>query len=342
MKILFYIVLLSSIAAISCASTPKHAPQEDLPSENTPAPVSLEEAAPKEDELPAETTQTPIVDEKAEALAAFKALLSEVTLSVTATPSEVVATKAFASPYILTARFADGKPAQELSILVCAPQGRAEDGSVTYRMLELTTQEDGTVRFLPETPARACNDVVRFTPVIPALLTDSEEAEQLAQEKSVTAPFLVRTRLSRAGGVLALVDFTKSGAPIRSRSDSSSSLLTALMKKGFASVGNIDFTDQIASGSKDAVYKAAKQMLGSSCAYLVYGTVKYAAPVEKTDAGFVCTLTADVTCLTMKDGSLLYHTVIESSATEKQEGSALVSCRTALTQELSTQLYYGL
>lgn len=333
MKVTPYIFFAIGLTSFSCASTPK----TTVPAEASLTPQEYEQTA---IEPTAEVNTS--IDEAAIAFEAYVAKFSAITLSVESSPREISAAKAFATPYVVKATNADGTPAEAIPLTVRFPKERAEDGGIIYNEAEIVTQSDGTASFTPETPLNPCNDVIIFSPKIDDSSLGNERIVSYAQEKSVTAPFLVHTRRLQAGGSIALVDFTQSGTPIRNRSDSSSALLINLMQKGFSRIGNADFTDQVAGGNKDAVYKAAKALFGNASSFLIFGTIKYAEPMQKTDSGIVCTLVADLTCIDMKDGRVLYHSVTEKSATEKQEWSALTAARTALAKDLAVQIFYGL
>ncbi|MCR5724192.1 MAG: hypothetical protein K6G80_03805 [Treponema sp.] len=334
MKASSYIFFVVGLTAFSCASAPKSAGADPLDA------VLVTEAEQAADKASQEAEV--VIDEKQLALDAYKTLVGDVTLSVVSAPKETVAKKAFSAPYVIKALHADGSPASSFSLTVTYPSGRDENALIVFATAALTADEAGMASFTPGIPAGAFNTTVRFSPAVSESDADNEEIQKLAAEKTVEAPFAVHTRFQHAGGGLAIVDFNASGAPIRMRSDSSSALLTNLMKKGFLKVGNADFTDEVASGNRSAVYKAAKNLFGSVSTYLIYGTVKYAEPVKKSEAGYTCTLTADITCLDMRDGSLLYHTTTSATATEKQEWSALTQARTTLTKDVAEQIYYGM
>ena len=334
MKLTPYMILAMGLASFSCASTPS-------PVQETLEPVPADEIIDLAPAVPEEPVQE-APDPAQLAFQSYQEQVGDVSLSLLSSPKETLSRRAFSAPFVVKAARSDGSPVAGLELSVSYPASRAEDGSIVFGSAAVTTAEDGTAIWAAGTPDAAFSSFVSFAPALNGDLSENGQAVALTRSKAVEAPFKVRTRFMQAGGSLAIVDFSASGAPIRSRSDSSSALLMSLMQKGFVRIGNADFTDQVASGSREAVYKAAKSLFGSSSAYLIFGTVKYASPVQKTEAGYSCTLLADITCLDMKDGSVLYRTEIEETAVEKQEWSALTQARSAIAKKLSEQIYYGM
>ncbi|MDE5799324.1 MAG: hypothetical protein K2H73_09990, partial [Treponemataceae bacterium] len=70
--------------------------------------------------------------------------------------------------------------------------------------------------------------------------------------------------------------------------------------------------------------------------------VRYAQPIQKTADGCTCTLSGDITCLSMKDGSVLYHTTRTATASDAREQQALAKARADLTRQIADAVYYGL
>lgn len=334
MKSKSYIFLTTAVLAVSCASTPKELPvqtQEEVVAE-------VSETAPVEEEPVASP-----VDKAQLAYEEYAARFSDLMITVTGSPKEVMAGKEFATPYTVKAAKADGSPYAALALTVTYPATRTADASsIVYATATVTTAEDGTASFMPPATTRSFAADVCFSPAVEEEHATNEQIQTLVAGKTVTAPYTVRTRYMRSGGNIAIVDYSASGKPITVNSDSSSKLLAELMKKGFSGIGNADFTTQVVSGDKDAVYTAAKRLLGNVSSYIIYGTVKYAKAIEKTEQGYCCTLDADISCLNMKDGTLLYHTTFTEQATAASESAALTNTRIAVAKKLSQEIYYGM
>ena len=87
---------------------------------------------------------------------------------------------------------------------------------------------------------------------------------------------------------------------------------------------------------------AAKPMIGSSSNYLIFGTVKYEQVITQIEDGYMCTLVGDITCLNMKDGSVLYHTTKTASATDAKDWQVLPKVRADLATQIADAIYYGM
>lgn len=269
----------------------------------------------------------------------YKDMVDGIVLTMTAAPKATAKGRAFASPFsVKVTKSADGTPAENIKLTVRYPAAKA-DGELQYAETTVTTTASGTADFAPPVPQSALNGT--FT-AFPAGDMSDPNIAAAAQLASVTAAFQVRTDLLQAGGCIAIVDISANGTPITTRSDSSSLVLTEMMKKGFVRVGNIDFTREVVSGDRARVYAAAKPMIGGATAFLIYGTVRYEQPIEKTTGGYVCALAADITCLSMKDGSVLCRMTKTSRATDAKDSQALTKARADLARQITESVYYGL
>lgn len=283
-------------------------------------------------------SEKPKADPKDAAFEAFSKTISGLTLSVVQTPKEVIAGRIFTQPFSVKALHADGTPAEGLPLTVSYPAEKTA-GGISFAHETVLTSQDGTASFTPPKTSFACNSVLSFAP---AGDTSNKKIEQLIAEKTVTAPYKVKTNKMSTGGSIALVDFTKSGKPVSSDFASSSSLLMTLMKKGFVRIGNAPYISDVAYGDQEAVYKSAKKLFGSLSTFLVYGTVKYASEVEKTDSGYSLTIASEITAIDMKDGSVLYHTTKQTTATDTKEWNVINVARKNLADELADELLYNL
>lgn len=269
----------------------------------------------------------------------YKEKISGITLSVESAPKETTAGRAFAAPFVFKAVKSDGTPVEDLELAISYPETKS-GGTVSFALASLTTTSSGTVVFIPATPQSSFDSEIS---VYPAGDVTNPAIADAAESVSVSAPYKVRTSKAQAGGTISVVDFSQSGKPIVSNSVSSSNILMALMKLGFKRVGNADFTTSILSGDRETVYKAAKALIGSASSYLIYGTVKYASPLEQdSDGKYTLTLEGTITCLDMKDGSVLLETTRTATSREDKDWNCLPSARKSLADLLAEAINYGL
>lgn len=268
----------------------------------------------------------------------FAQSVSDLTISVTQTPKEVIAGRKFNTPFTVKAVHSDGSAFSSLSLTVTYPASKNADG-ILFESQTITTTEDGTASFSAPQTSFAVSSKITFAP---SGDTSNAKIADLIAKKSVSAAYKVKTEKMSTGGSIALIDFTKNDKPVTGDFASSSNLLMTLMKKGFVRIGNAPYISDVAYGNQEAVYKSAKKLFGNTSSFLVYGTVKYASEVTKTENGFSLTIAADVTALDMKDGSVLYHTTKQITATDKNEWSVITAARKNLADELSNELLYNL
>lgn len=269
----------------------------------------------------------------------YKEKISGITLSVESAPKETTAGRAFAAPFVFKAKKLDGSPVEGLELAVSYPETKSGT-AVSFALASLTTTSSGTVVFIPATPQSSFDSEIR---VYPAGDVTNPAIAEAAESVSVSAPYKVKTNKSQAGGTISVVDFSQSGKPIVSNSVSSSNILMALMKLGFKRVGNADFTTSILSGDRETVYKAAKALIGSASSYLIYGTVKYASPLEQdSDGKYTLTLEGSITCLDMRDGSVLLEATRTAASREDKDWNCLPSARKSLADALAEDINYGL
>ena len=336
-SVAFGLCLSVAFLIASCASAP--APQ-------------TKEPAPQEEQKEQEQVRTPQTprklnvvnssvstqkEETAESLYAKK--IQGINLSVNTYPNETVKGKAFSAPFTFKAVKSDGSPATGLELSISYPETKI-NGNTGFALANLTTDSNGTVTFIPATPAYSFNSEIR---VYPSGDIANPEIQKLAEKAAVTAPYKVRTNRANKGGTISLLDFSSSGKPLANESSSSSSLLMTLMRKGFTRIGNADFSAAILTDDVSTVYKAAKALVGNNSSYLIFGKVTYLSPAEKTPEGkYSLTLEGNVTCLDMTDGSILCQIKTTGSSTEETQVACLVAARKALAENLAQEINYGL
>ena len=210
------------------------------------------------------------------------------------------------------------------------------EGKKTTATQTLEPSEDGIIEFTSPAYQGAISSSATFKVDLPEIVyTEFENAP------AIDLPYLVATNMKASGGSIAIVDFTKAGKPITSNSETSSAVLTELIKKGFTRIGNCDFVNEVVSKNDAAVQRSASELFGKSVTYLIYGTVKYDT-VEKTDAGFHVVLRAELKARHILQNKELFATTIISEATEKSEWAAINAARKKLAYTASNQVLYGM
>ena len=204
--------------------------------------------------------------------------------------------------------------AEGITVTVTYPANK-KNATITFATTELTTDATGTVTFTPPDTSFTCNSEITFS------------VESRDGRENTTIPYQVKTDRYNKGGNIAIVDYGLTGNPIRDNSRSASALLTALIRNGFSSIGNVDFVNEVHSGDQEKIYRAAYNLIGNNSNFLIYGTVKYNGEVTQKDGVYYTPLIGDITCLEMKTGKELFHTVIEVVGEGSSEWAALQNAR---------------
>ena len=231
------------------------------------------------------------------------------------TPAAIRVGQSFKTNFTATVVDKDTNLAAEgITVTVTYPANK-KNATITFATTELTTDATGTVTFTPPDTSFTCNSEITFS------------VESRDGRENTTIPYQVKTDRYNKGGNIAIVDYGLTGNPIRDNSRSASALLTALIRNGFSSIGNVDFVNEVHSGDQEKIYQAAFKLIGNNSNFLVYGTVKYNGEVTQKDGVYYTPLIGDLTCLEMRTGKELFHTVIEVVGTGSSEWAALQNAR---------------
>lgn len=263
--------------------------------------------------------------------------LNDVNFEKVSLPAATTKGKAFKSAFSVKLVSKEGKVNPlNLKYTVTYPVIDAE-GKKSTKTQVLEPSENGTIEFTSPAFSEAISSFVTFKVDLPENFYTSFE-----KAPSIDLPYLVATNMKASGGSIAIVDFTKAGKPITYNSETSSAVLTELIKKGFTRIGNCDFVNEVVSKNDAAVQRSASELFGKSVTYLIYGTVKY-DKVEKTETGnFHVVLRAELKARHILKNKELMSTTIVSEATEKTEWAAINSARKKLAYTASNQILYGM
>ena len=314
------------LSAFSCASTEKtmEVPQESQIIEEEPQVIIIED-------IPEQLSEDEIYFQKIENLK----------LKLISYPNDTTKKKEFSEAYkIQITNLEEQNSIQEaVEIRIKYPKSK-ENAIIKYDELTVKTNSDGTLDFLPEIPEIAVDDFITFTFDCPSQIKN-EKIEKLLQEKTISAPYKVKTDYLSKGGAISLVDYSANGKVVTNNSLSSSALLTALMKKGYRGVGNADFTSEI-TGDRSTIYPHAKKLFHNSSSFLIYGTVKFSQAPEKKENLFYGAIIAEITCINMENSSIMLTCTKEYSDSAPQEAGLISKLRTQMAEDLAQRLYYSM
>ncbi|MBQ1629506.1 MAG: hypothetical protein II098_10200 [Treponema sp.] len=264
----------------------------------------------------------------------FKNLLKRIELKVESSPKATTANRGFNAPYVVTVKDENG-PVAGLELTVNWPIGRTND-TVTYSATRIKTDSEGKVSFTPAAPKFAVKDKVTF---YPSPVSSSSQIVKAAYETAVSAPYAVKSEyLGYPGGLLYTYDFNEKGNPT-----TNNFLLLQSLRNIGVNVGNSPVSDtSYFNMPVSELYKETYNIVGKSYKFMVMGAFKYAAPAEETADGATVTLTADITCIDMNNGNILYKTSFTETVTDKNKWTADQKCRKILAEKAADAIVYGM
>ena len=266
---------------------------------------------------------------------AFLNDISHITLEVVSAPSRTTKNVAFASAYKVRAKNADGCSVPDLSLTVSYPILR-ESNSITYAEQHLVTDKNGEAQFMPDVPRFSFDDAVTFYPTPQEKSSDAIDS-YLA--RGVTAPYRVRTDLLSKNGIVYVFDFNQNGKALTN----SQHTLKALINIGATRLGNSPISSaHYLNQSVEQLYRATRNIVGASYSFMVAGSVKFANPVQSDGKAYTCALIADITCIDMQTGAVVYQTQQTETATAESSYKATENCRRALAAKTAHAIIYGM
>ena len=289
--------------------------------EDTEPAAIIEEEIPAVEKIRKEPKQISVQNTSNQKEIAFKELVDSLELKVVSKPKAVYSNKNFDTPYVVSVTGNDG-PVKDIDITVSYPSARTND-TITYNNIQLKTDSDGKITFYP-TPVSSNSNIV-----------------QASYNAAVKAPYIVKSSyVTYPYGILYVYDFNEKGRP----TTNNFTLLQSLRNAG-VSVGNSPVSDtSYFNKSVSELYAANRNIVGNMYNFLVIGSFKYAEPAvedaEKSTA--TVKLAADITCVDMKNGNIIYKTVLEESATDKTKWNAEQKCRKLLAEKATDAIIYGM
>lgn len=266
----------------------------------------------------------------------YKNFLDSYNVEIVSSPKQISKNKKFASAFSIKCT-QDGNPAVNVVVTVKYPVEQI-NGNVVFGQTNIETDENGIASFNPSNTNFSCNSNVYFF-----LTPETEDAETLeyAEKNAISIPYQVITNRFWDSGVLALIDYNASNRSL-STNTTATALQPPLRKAGFQTIGNAPFDASIITGQN--LYKEAKAIFGSTVSFMIYGTVKYAEPVEKLENGeYIVTFVTDFSVMNLRDGKIVYHEEFLTTETGASEWEATNNLRTKIIPEIITEkVIYGI
>src|SRR5574344_2184474 len=270
--------------------------------------------------------------------AAEKAFIEKIAgldFKITAAPKATTKHKDFASAYMVSIKDTTGTPVSNLPVTVSWPSSRTND-SIVYSTKILSSGDDGCITFMPETPVFSFDDKITF---YPAPVSSEASVMKAAYDAGVSAPFRVRTDFTKKNGIVYVFDYNEDGKVMTNSPYILREMITAGVKVGNSPIS----TSSYLSKPIESLYKATFNIVGNIYGFMVSGTIKYVSPVTPIENGkYSCSLTADITCIDMSDGSILYVTHQTETGEAESKYKAIDNCKLALSIKTARAVLYGM
>lgn len=259
--------------------------------------------------------------------------LKDIELKIVSEPKPVVETQNFRTPYTILVENSNG-PVKDFNVTISFPSSKNKD-SVIYDSIQQKTDENGKITFNPGKADFAINDKVTF---YPTPINSSKEIVEASNNLAVTSPYKVKSVNIWHMGILYVYDFNERGNPTINSTDLLRSLRNLGINVGNAPISSTSYYDK----PLYQLYKDNYAIVGNSCRFMVFGSIKYAEPVSESADGFTTTMVADITCLNMKDGSELCKFQITETNTNSVRYKSVEECKKALIDKVVEQIIYGM
>ena len=280
------VLIISSLFFFSCAST-KNVSVDSIEDKNEDILIEeiniTEENQVNVSEIEENPVTEEIVEVKKEPTESelFIQKIENINIKFVSAPSVVTKNRNFSTPYEFSVSDGEMNPLSQISITLTYPSIKSDD-DILFSSVEIISDENGKISFVPPKPSFACISTVS---AYPTPLNQDEEVIKAVNQKKVEAVWKVRSDVINKGAVLFIWDFNEKNRPV----NNSYEILSEFRKRGMTMVGNAPVNDSEYIGkSLDFLYKENYEIIEDSYGYLICGTVKFVKPVEPCEEGYLC------------------------------------------------------
>lgn len=314
------IILVAAALLTSCVSTPKETAktsQNDQPQKKALKLVELQ------------NTQTVSHEDTL-----FEKSLKNIKIEIVSSPKFTTANRKFALPYTLKVT-ENEEPVSEYKISISYPSSK-NDNIISYTVIDTITDTNGKLIWTPDVPTFSADDKVTF---YPTPVSSSSFAKQKAFELAVTAPYRVRSSYTTAMGVLYAYNINEKGRA----NGNNFELLQNLRTKYGINIGNSPIGESTyVNKDISELYKATYSIVGGTYKFMISAFFRHESEPVEDENGVTVRMTAEINCVDMKDGNIIYKTSVSESATEKNKWTAEQKCKTVLAEKAAEAIVYGM
>lgn len=254
--------------------------------------------------------------------------IPKVTLTVLLSPNATTKHVAFSSAYKVQVKDESGALLENFSVTVKYPVSRNND-DIVFATKEIITNNEGEILFTPDVPVFSFDEKITFYPTI--------QKDKNNIEYSVSSPFIVKTNLAKENAIVYVFDFDENGKVLSNSLAILRELINSGVKSGNSPISSASYVNK----SLESLYKATYPIVGLQ-GFMVTGTVTFEEPVTQVEDVFECKLKAQISCLDMKDGKVLYSTTKSASAKANTKQKAIQDCKKVLAQKTVRSILYSM
>ena len=315
-------IVLLSIASIvllaSCASTPaaKSNPHNSSTTKSTETEIETIKETPEE---------------------LFLKSIEGIKINKVSSPKEITKGRNFAEPFVFSVAKEDGTALENFALTLEYPAEKSEN-QIKFAKIELTSNAEGLISFTAEQPSFSAKTTVK---VYPTPVSDDAELAEKLKAFTAEADWKVKSDIASKGAVLFVWDYNEKDRPVNNSYD----IQAEFRSRGITMVGNGPVNETSYIDKPKTLYKDTYDIIGGTAyGYLLYGTIKFEEPVTANEAGdgYYCVLKAEIGALNMKNGDVIYSSIINYESKGKNWNECVSKGKEKLSELVVNDIIYGL
>lgn len=260
----------------------------------------------------------------------FIASLADIKLSVLQFPKDVAYGKNFATPYIVQVLSTTGTPVANYSVTIEYPKSK-QDKVISFTTTSATTDEKGRITFTPEQPDFSCTSNVSF---YPTPVSKKAQVVEACKNTAVQARWCIKSKLISSKSLMFVWEYNEKDKP----NTNAYCILADIQNRG-ASAGNAPITEEsYLHKTPEEIYKANYSIVEDKFDYLIYGTLKFVQPVEKTEEGFKCEFISEIFVMDMHTGKIVYTNKYTNTTLDAKYDKAVSNCKKQIAKKIGDDL----
>lgn len=260
----------------------------------------------------------------------FIASMENVKVTFLQKPKDAAYNKGFATPYIIQVKDASGNALPNYSITISFPNGK-KDKVISFGTVALVTDAKGTITFTPDKPDFSCTSEIK---AYPTPISKKTQVVEAAKNVAATGRWCIKSKLISSKSLMFVWEYNEKDQP----NTNAYCILADIQNRG-ASAGNAPIVEESYLHKDPAVlYKANHDIVEDKFDFLIYGTLKFAGPVEKTDDGYKCNMVSEISVMDMHTGTVIYTNSFTNTTVDPKYDKAVSNCKKQIAIKIGDDL----